>query len=623
MGSKILNFFKQGNPGAKSAALLLAFSPAILLIILITENAVNIPVWDGWERTALFEKVDAGTLTFADLYAPHIDHRMVFPRLLMIGLAYASDGDLRFDVVATFLIGLGAGIGFYKLAVQTVGSAKWTLGLTFLCNLWIFSPLQCDNWLWPIQTSFMIPMTCLIWGIWATIQPWAWWKRWLLAASLAIVGTHSFSHGLFIWPAVGLLAALSLKNFARPRDKWSFVGLWVILAAAIISCYFGIDFKTGTGYGYGREIGSPPPLAASWYVNLTDNLDKSTSFFLSILGNPIKRRFAIDPMHLSHTVGGTILLMFAGFAGALFLKFGKKRDREMWMRALPWLALGATVIAIAFGVSLGRASLLAPARATVPRLLSVAIYLPLSLLVLTVLMVKIRKSWIGPAALGFLIALQIQPWLYGARLMELWRVSRLQAQAQVMFIEHWDPVPSRIAAYQPPAVKRYAPTLNKKNWLDKPLVKSLNLNQFSISENLLPKTKGVMLNAVPLDENSTWEITGTSCVHNPTRPADAVLITMHHEGTKTPKIIGLADSNGTLMPTRYRIDLQFTALEELHTNDPGTWMNWREEISLKNLPSGREITIRAWSFNLEKRKVYPMPNHLKIAKNGAVEFVLN
>ena len=53
----------------------IVFLPAWLLLVLIAQNAVNMPVWDDWDRATLFEKWDAGTLTFADLYAPHIDHR--------------------------------------------------------------------------------------------------------------------------------------------------------------------------------------------------------------------------------------------------------------------------------------------------------------------------------------------------------------------------------------------------------------------------------------------------------------------------------------------------------------------------------------------------------------------
>ena len=131
-----------------------SFSPAILLALLINQNAVSIPVWDGWERIAFFE----GPLTWKELYAPHIDHRMVFPRLLMVGLGHLGDGDLRWEIAVTFLFGLAVGIGVWRLALATIGRESWGAWLTFLCNLWIFSPIQYDNWLWAYQTAFMMPM---------------------------------------------------------------------------------------------------------------------------------------------------------------------------------------------------------------------------------------------------------------------------------------------------------------------------------------------------------------------------------------------------------------------------------------------------------------------------------
>ncbi len=619
MSNRFGQFFREGGKLKAVLAFFAVFSPAVVLVILVAQNAVNIPVWDGWERAALFEKVDAGTLTFADLYAPHIDHRMFFPRLIMIGLAYVSDGDLRFDVVVTFLFGLAAGVGVWKLARYTLGEGTWSWGIAFLANLWIFSPLQYDNWLWPIQISFMMPMTCLIWAIWVTVQAdWVWWKRWLPAALLAIVGTHSFCHGLFIWPAVGLLAALLGW---KAQGKWLFVGLWVALAAVIVGCYFGIDFKTGTEYGYGRPIGSETPLASSWLENLTENREKASKFFFRMLGGPMVRQFAVDPMPPGRIFGVLTLLGFVFFGGWALVR---GRRTGQWDRILPWLALGGAVIAIAFGVATGRASLLAEARATVPRLMSVALYLPLSLLVMSALLLKSRQKKIPGAFIGFLIALQIQPWLYGAKLMVIWRISREQAQAHVQFIEHWDPEPSRIAAYLPPAVKHYAPLLDAKGWLDPPLVKNLKLNQFRIYEHLLPKTKGVMDSAKPLEDPTKWELAGAAHFYDPTRPADAVLITVEKKGMKTPEIIALADFAGTLLPTRHRIDIQFTVLEELHMNEPNTWMRWREEISLADLPDfakGHPVVIRAWAYCHEMRKVYPMPNRLDVAADGTATFV--
>ena len=136
---------------------------------------------------------------------------------MILALNGLSDGDLRWEMGFTFLIGLSAGIGIWKLARQTLGrNARFTWIAVFAANLVIFSPLQWENWLWAIQCAFMLPMTCLIWALVAVgSRSLRWWARLLICIALGVVGTHSFSHGLFIWPAV-FVAALF-----RPEGRGS------------------------------------------------------------------------------------------------------------------------------------------------------------------------------------------------------------------------------------------------------------------------------------------------------------------------------------------------------------------------------------------------------------------
>ncbi|MCB1080166.1 MAG: hypothetical protein KDM64_20270, partial [Verrucomicrobiae bacterium] len=172
----------------------------------------------------------------------------------------------------------------------------------------------------------------------------------------------------------------------------------------------------------------------------------------------------IDPIPTADLKGWICLFGYVA-AGSWALLQLKRGNSDTWAKALPWLALGGAVIAIAFGASIGRSTILAPARASVPRFISVSLHLQLAFLALVLLIwrqrrIKVAADWRlpwGHAVLGGLIALQIQPWLYGARLMEIWRASRLQAQAHVQFIEHFDPQPSDMLAYQTADVRRFAP----------------------------------------------------------------------------------------------------------------------------------------------------------------------
>ena len=601
----------------------LVFSPAWVLAWLVATHAVNIPVWDGWERALLLEKWEAGTMTFADLYAPHIDHRIVFPRLLILLVAEVAQGDVRWEIGATWLFGLAAGIGVWRLARDTMGPGGWSDGVALLANLWIFSPLQYDNWLWPIQTAFVLPLPCLVWAIWVTLRPWHWATRLSVAGALAIVGTHSFSHGLFIWPAVGMLALLLPRSAPAAAGRWWYVMGWALLGAVVVGCYFGIDYRAATAYSYGQKAGELTPLAGTWRAALGD-FGTAWTFFLTILGGPWVRQFAVDPLPGAPAMAWVAM---AGYAAAGMWALWRRRrgDTEGWARALPWLALGGAVIAIALGASVGRSTILAPARAAVPRFLTVSLYLPVALLALARLVWLSRRPgsgerlipW-GLALLGGLVALQVQPWLYGARLMAVWQASRLQAQAHVQFIGHFNPEPIRILAYHVEDVQRFAPILDRLGLLEPPLVKDLRLEQFSISKTPISTSKAALERAAPGPEGK-WLLEGHANLSGLPRPADAVLITVESPDEPDPMIVGLAERAGTQLPTRYRIDLQFSVLDELNMKNAGTWLRWQATLDPAALPKSRPLTVRAWVYDQTKRRAYPMAQRLVWEADGAAE----
>lgn len=608
------------------AVWLAVFSPAWVLGGLVAAHAVNIPVWDGWERALFLDRWREGTLTFADLYAPHIDHRIVFPRLLILLVAAVAQGDVRWEIGFTWCCGLATGIGVWRLARDTLGAKGWTAGPAFLANLWIFSPLQYDNWLWPIQTAFVLPLPCLVWAVWATLRPWAWWRRLALAGALAVIGTHSFSHGLFIWPAVGVLALLLPGGSPGAAGRWRFLAGWTALGALVVGCYFGIDYRAGTGYSYGRPVGDATPLAHTWRASLRE-FGTMWEFFLTMLGGPAVRQFAVDPVQPAARSGW---LMLAGYAAAGGWALGRRcrGDREAWERALPWLALGGAVIAIALGTSVGRAAILAGARAAVPRFLTITLHLPLALLVVG------RLAWLrnrgnprvprlevpGWLLLGALVALQAQPWIYGRRLMELWTVSRWKAQAHVQFIEHFDPEPVRVLAYQVADVRRYAPMLDRMGLLEPPLVKHLRLDQFSRAKTTMAPARAAIDEIKPAAEGrpAGWNLVGHAILRPPSRPADAVIVTVEDESRGTvPEIVALGRYTGGQLPTRHRIDLQFTVLEELNEGESGSWMRWEATVPEEKLGPVRPLTLRVWAFDQPKRRAYPLGQRVVLGADGS------
>src|SRR6266516_2863532 len=74
----------------------LALIPAAAAFLYVGVYGVNAPVEDQWETVRLLLADSAGRLSFTDLVAQHNEHRILFPRLVMLALAKTT----RYDTVA-------------------------------------------------------------------------------------------------------------------------------------------------------------------------------------------------------------------------------------------------------------------------------------------------------------------------------------------------------------------------------------------------------------------------------------------------------------------------------------------------------------------------------------------
>ena len=70
--------------------LLILILPLIIEVFYIRSFGVNVVYWDQWELVPLLDKLYDSSLTFDDLFAQHNEHRIFFPRIIMLGLAYMT-----------------------------------------------------------------------------------------------------------------------------------------------------------------------------------------------------------------------------------------------------------------------------------------------------------------------------------------------------------------------------------------------------------------------------------------------------------------------------------------------------------------------------------------------------
>ncbi|MEM1172355.1 MAG: hypothetical protein AAGJ08_25575, partial [Cyanobacteria bacterium P01_H01_bin.35] len=131
--------------------------------ILIITYSVNIPYWDQWNlMPQLFIKISQNSLSWQDLIAQHNESRKLFPRLIFLGLAYLTNWDVRYEMLAIFFSACLVSLNIYRLNRLTVKFNIFpSLLIAFLANILIFSAIQYDNWFWGIQLVVFMPIVCI------------------------------------------------------------------------------------------------------------------------------------------------------------------------------------------------------------------------------------------------------------------------------------------------------------------------------------------------------------------------------------------------------------------------------------------------------------------------------
>lgn len=607
---------------------ILAFLPALVTWLLVQAFAVNVPYYDDWERGGLLEKYYEARLSFQDLNAPHIDHRMFFPRVLILLLNELSGGDLRWEMYCSFGFVVLAGIGLCVLARATVLAGKMNWGVVFAINLVVFSPMQWDNFLWAVQIAFMLPMTCLIWALVVAIRPWVWWKRLSLCLALAIAATHSFGHGFVVWPAVFCLALLRRDFAMSGKQRLGFLVSWLVAGGLVIGCYLLVDFNNTShpSHSYGQAVGAPPPSAVH-AQELSSNLPVAAEYMRVLAGNVFSRMHLVDPLKLASTVGFWILMVF--FVMVAWVLWQGLRKRGAWDLALPWLALGCSSLLGMAAVTIGRSNLIGVSRATSSRYNSISLYLTVALIFLLVLWIRqtrfyarwteISKVRLGVMLMGLFAGYSFTLWNYGGQMMKLCHDARLQAKAALQFIHFWKPDQISRLDGDVKFLRQMAGILERYELLDPPLRTHLALDQYKVFAEPRSQGRARLLGFSPLKDGG-FVLNGFAQID--TRPADGVLLTWESKGGK-PEIFAMAEPTSAMVPQLYPGELEMAGRER-----PGIWdfCQWKKPFALADLkgfddPGVTEVSLKCWVFDVKKLHANRIRGEIKIRRDGSFETI--
>lgn len=307
--------------------------PYLALVATYLLLSHNLPYLDQWEFVPFLEKFHGGTLTPGDFWAQHNEHRLVFPRVIMLLLAWASAWNIYCELAVNFLLA-SAIFALFALHLRFLAVRLDLPGLHWLLPLnalLVFALSQWQNFFsgWQLQAflSLLAALGCLLLLSSGRLSP----ARLSAALCCGIAATFSFANGILLWPLgfVILCLRMGLSGLEEARLKWPAPALWGSVGAAIVAAYL---------WGY-KGPAYHPALGSS-----AENPGVTLLYFLAYLGSPLATYSKV----LAVCLGGTVL------AAWLWCTVRLIKRREYWLLAL-W-GVGAYSVGSALLTCVARSS---------------------------------------------------------------------------------------------------------------------------------------------------------------------------------------------------------------------------------------------------------------------------
>lgn len=297
--------------------------PLVAVLHVVLRYGVNFPFADQWDFVAFFVVQERGELRWSDIWALHNEHRMVAPKLAMLGLAWLTRWNIVVEMLVSVSLALASLFVLRALARPILDEAGQAtrIWVSLTLSLSVFSLAQGTNWLWGWQIQWFLSLFAAVLSIalatrsLRTQRPWGYV---IGSAAAALVCQYSIASGLVAWGASALVLAFHpLRRRILP--------LWIGLTVAASTVYF---------IGYVRHDGLPSLLIA---------LDRPLAL-LEYAGN-----YLSGPLGRHASVGIAVAIVFITLA--------LTAARHQWRnpeRFMPWVALGAFAGGNALLTGIGR-----------------------------------------------------------------------------------------------------------------------------------------------------------------------------------------------------------------------------------------------------------------------------
>lgn len=297
-------------------AILVILLPALFQLFYIFHFGVNVPIWDDWDQIQYIKASYDETLDPVRLIAQHGEHRIFFPRLIILLLAKLTQYNIVAQLATSWMLRVLTIWVMFILYKKFAGYSLSSIVGFAPVSLLFFSIHQYESLLKGDILAIHLYVLFAVLTFYALENSQKNPYAFLSGLICAIGASFSIMAGLVVW-VVGFVQLW----FLNPVRKKIFLTVWSALGSATWYLYF---------YGWIRPIEHP-----AWsYVLLHPR--NTLSYFLTMFGG------AIEPssIHRAMFLGTFITLI------AMYCVLFAYRARPRYLVATPVAIMGYLVIAL-------------------------------------------------------------------------------------------------------------------------------------------------------------------------------------------------------------------------------------------------------------------------------------
>jgi len=276
---------------------MLIIIPIFLALCYIFTYGVNVVFWDQWELVPLIDDMLQGNLHFDQLFSQHNEHRIFFPRIAMLAIAYLTQyNNLAEMIVGWGILLLSFSLLFFIFREKNKNSKNYLL--FFIPVAWLFfSTKQWENLLWGWQIQIFLCSLGFFMMVYGLEKMEKFDRYFFLALFGGFIASFSFFNGLLVWIAGAFYLLITRKNN-------TVLPAWILSSIVVYAVFF---------FHWIRPMGHPSPLFFS------EHLRDTLVYFIANVGSGLSGWFGNTPTSIvtgitACIMGGFVLLaIFFGF----------------------------------------------------------------------------------------------------------------------------------------------------------------------------------------------------------------------------------------------------------------------------------------------------------------------